>query len=372
MRTDMNEYMINRQDIENLRKKPDIANKSNVALKVGTYYASSQITSEQRILAETIFRLLIKDTEIKVRQVLVNTLKNAKNLPSDIINAILKDIDTVAIPFIQYSVALTDDDLLNILEVTNISRQIAVAKRPNLSSAVADAIAEKCSSAVIEHLLTNNTANITSPSFEKIINKYPSNEILQKGIIYRNNLPFDVIEKIISHISYKLKTYLVLNHDLPQDFAIDLINEIKEKLTLKISEDYSQDEQIHDFVKHLHRAGRLTHSLVVRSICSGDLMFFEHALSCLSDIPVSNIRKTLFNSSADFEIRNLLRKALLPKSVFTTIFSALKVISNIRFDCDQFSSKPYYKKIIERILSYAPNTEELSNDDLNYLLSKIS
>ncbi len=368
----MSDIVINKQDVEDLRKKLDVANKSNVARKVGDYYISSQITTEQRLLAEGIFRILIRDTEIKVRQVLADTLKNAQNLPSDIIDSILKDVDIVAVPFIQYSLALTDNDLINILNATSLPRQTAVAKRRNLSSTVSDAIAEKCSATVIEHLLTNKSSNIAPDSFEKIINKYPSNEILQKSIVYRNNLPFEVIEKIISRISYKLKTYLVLNHDLPQDFATDLINEIKEKLTLKISEDYSQDEQIHDFVKHLHHAGRLTHSLVTRSICSGDLLFFEHALSCLSDTPVFKVRKTLFNSSADFEIRNLLRKALLPKSVFATIFSALKVISSIRFDCDRFSAKLFCRKVIERILSYAPNTEELSHDDLNYLLSKIS
>ena len=158
---------------------------------------------------------------------------------------------------------------------------------------------------------------------------------------------------------------------MPQDFATDLINEIKEKLTLKVSEEYSQDDQIRDFVQHLYKANRLTYSLVTRAICAGDLMFFEHSLSFLAEIPVANVRKILFNSTADFEIRNLLRKAMLPKSVFPAIFNALKVINDVRFDCGQSNNKLFSRKVIERILSYTQSTEELSSDDLQYLLSQL-
>ena len=367
----MDNNSINRQDVEILQKSRDIASKSNIAQKVGKYYSSDNISPGNRLLAENIFRLLVKDTEIKVREVLADTLKYSNDLPHDIIDSIIKDKDSVALPFIQYYSSLTDDDLISILKASNLSKQKAVAKRKKLNSKISSFIADNCTDEVIEKLITNETAEIPNQAFENIINKYPENDILKKGIIYRENLPFEVIEKIISHISYKLKAYLVLNHNLPQDFASDLINEIKEKLTLKVSEEYSQDDQIRDFVQHLYKANRLTYSLVTRAICAGDLMFFEHALSFLAEMPVANVRKILFNSSADFEIRNLLRKALLPKSVFPTIFSALKVINEVKFDCGQTNSKLFSRKVIERILSYTPSTDELSNEDLNYLLSQL-
>lgn len=366
-----NNNLINRQDVNQLQKSPDIANKSNIAQKVGNYYNSSNISPSNRVLAENIFRLLVRDTEIKVRQVLADTLKDSNDLPHDIVNSIIKDSDSVALPFIQYYQSLTDEDLISILNSSNLPKQKAVAKRKSLSKNISSYIVNNCSDGVIEKLVTNETANIANETFEEIINKYPENDVLKKGIIYRNNLPFEVIEKIISHISYKLKAYLVLNHNLPQDFATDLINEIKEKLTLKVSEEYSQDDEIRDFVQHLYKANRLTYSLVTRAICSGDLTFFEHSLSFLAETPVANVRKILFNSTADFEIRNLFRKAMLPKSVFPAIFSALKVINDVRFDCGQSNNKLFSRKVIERILSYTPSTDELNSDDLNYLLSQL-
>lgn len=363
---------INQKDVSELRDRPDIKNKSQVALKVGRLYENSSLTEKCRSLAEGIFRILLHDAAVKVRETLASTLKDSHKLPQDIINNIIKDIDNVAIPFIQHYEDFSDDDLIEILNIANVAKQKAIAKRKNLSSRVSSSIVNKCLPEVIEDLLTNNSANIDNQTFEEIINRYPQNEILKKGIVYRSDLPFEVIEKIINHISYKLKTYLVLNHNLPQDFTTDLINEIKEKITLKISEEYSQDEQMRDFVQHLYKANRLTYSLVTRAICSGDLTFFEYSLSFLSETPVAAVRKTLFNSQADFEIRNLLRKALLPKSVFTTILNALKVINGIRFDCGRTNNHIFSRKVIERILSSTPLNDELSGEDLNYLISQIN
>lgn len=363
---------INREDVSELKKRPSVRNKSQIAFKVGKLYEQEKLTPNNRLLAEGIFRILLHDAAIKVRETLADTLKNAKNLPADIVNDIIKDIDTVAIPFIQHYEDISDNDLIEILGVANIAKQKAIAKRKNLSAQVSSAIVDKCMPEVIESLLTNDSSHIDNKTFEQIISLYPQNDILKKGIVYRSDLPFEVIEKIINHISYKLKTYLVLNHNLPQDFTSDLINEIKEKLTLKISEEYSQDEQMRDFVQHLYKANRLTYSLVTRAICSGDLAFFEHSLSFLAETPVSSVRKILFNSQADFEIRNLLRKALLPKSVFSTILNAIKVINGIKFDCGRTNNHVFSRKVIERILSSTPLNDELSGEDLNYLISQIN
>ena len=73
-----------------------------------------------------------------------------------------------------------------------------------------------------------------------------------------------------------------------------------------------------------------------------------------------------------WNIRNLLRKAYIPKTMFPAVFSALKVIKEIRFDCRRSSRRGFIHKVIERILSYGSVHEEMSDDDVRYLVSKIS
>lgn len=368
----MNRAPLNRQDIERLSATPGVEAKSIVAQKVSAYYNGSVVTPKGMKLAEDIFRIMVRDVELKVRQVLAESLKHCHNLPHDIVSSVIQDSDSVAVPFIKYYSNLSNDDLLKILSVTGINKQKAVAERLNLPHEISQYIVDKCPEEVVGVLISNDTASIHESTFNTIVEKYQQNEDIQKRLVYRSELPTSVIEKIANSLSEELKKHLILAHNLPADLATDIIEEVKEKTTLRISEDYSSDKQIEELVHQLYTSNRLTSGLVVRSICMGDLKFFEYAIVYLSDTPILEVRKILFNTSADFMVRNLLRKAYIPKSMFPAVFSALKVIKEIRFDCRQSNRKNFAHKVIERILSLTPNNEELSEEDINYLVSKIS
>ena len=104
----------------------------------------------------------------------------------------------------------------------------------------------------------------------------------------------------------------------------------------------------------------------------GDLKFFEYSLVYLSNTPLLEVRKILFNSQADFVIRNLLRKAFIPKNMFPAVFSALNIIRETHYNCSPNAKKTFVHKVIERILSVSNTDEELNENDIKYLISKIS
>lgn len=368
----MDNNKLNIQDVKNLSEKPQLENKSIVAQKVSAYYNGQTVTPKGMKLAEDIFRIMVRDVEIKVRQVLAESLKNCHNLPQDIVLSVIRDSDSVAVPFIKYYANLNNDDLIKILNIPSLSKQKAVAQRLNLPNEISEYIVDRCPEEVVGVLISNETARIHEKTYHSIIEKYHQSEEIKKRLVFRTELPTSVIEKIANSLSEDLKKRLILAHNLPVNLATDIIEEVKEKTTLRISEDYSSDKQIEELVHQLYTSNRLTPNLVVRSICMGDLKFFEYALVYLSNTPIIEVRKILFNTSVDFMIRNLLRKAYIPKTMFPAVFSALKVISEIRFDCRRNNRKSFAHKVIERILTYSPNNEELSEEDISYLVSKIS
>lgn len=368
----MSENSLNRQDALDLAKNATTENKSIVARKISAHYQEGAFSPQAVKLAEDIFRIMIRDTEIKVREVLSDSLKHCSDLPKDVVSAIINDKDSVAVPFLQYYTSLTNEDMIKILNVPGINKQKAIAKREGLSAEVSQYIAEKCSDEVVGELISNEKADIREKAFDTIVAKYSENDDIKQRLVHRSELPVSVIEKIVDKLSYRLKNYLMLNHNLPKDLATNLVDEVKEKITLSISEEYSSDNQIEELVHQLYKANRLTPGLVVRSICLGDLKFFEYAIVYLSETPIAEVRKILFNSQADFMIRNLLRKAFIPKTVFPAIFSALKVIREIKFDCGRTNRKSFGHKVVERILSFTQNNDELSQEDIKYLVSKIN
>lgn len=360
------------QDVKNLSSKPQLDTKAVVAQKVSAYYNGATVTPKGMKLAEDIFRIMVRDVEVKLRQVLAESLKNCHNLPDDIVSSVIRDTDTVAIPFIKYYADLNNDDLIKILNIPSVNKQKAVAQRLNLPNEISAYIIEKCPEEVVGVLISNETASIHEKTYTSIVEKYSESEEIKKRLVFRTELPTSIIEKIANSLSEELKKRLIMAHNLPANLVTDIVEEVKEKTTLRISEDYSSDKQIEELVHQLYTANRLTPNLVVRSICMGDLKFFEYALVYLSNTPIIEVRKILFNTSVDFMIRNLLRKAYIPKTMFPAVFSALKVIKEIRFDCRKNNRHSFAHKVIERILTYSPTNEELSEEDINYLISKIS
>lgn len=368
----MDKSRLTKEDVAKLSHDPKVENKSSVAQKIGAYYNGDAVTQLGLKLAEDIFRIMVRDVERKVRETLSESLKNCHALPLDIVQTLIHDVDSVAVPFIKYYGDLNKDDLVRILNIPSINKQKAVAQRLNLPNEISEYIVERCPEEVVGVLISNDTAQIFEKTYQSIIRKYQNSPHIQERLVFRTELPTSVIEKIVNSLSEELKKRLVLTHNLPNDLATDIVEQVKEKTTLKISEEYSSDKQIEELVHQLYTSNRLSPSLVVRSICMGDLKFFEYALVYLSNTPILEVRKILFNTALDFMVRNLLRKAYIPKTMFPAVFSALKVIKEINFDGCRSDRKSFSHKVIERILTYNPNTEDFNEEDINYLVSKIS
>lgn len=369
----MNDLNLTQEDVASLAKGQSVENKSTTIKKIAHYYVSGEELSERgRQLAEDIFRIMVQDIEVKVREVLAESIKNSHDLPHDIVSNIISDTETVSVPFIKFYNDLSNEDLISIIESRDLAKQKAVASRHNLPEEISHVISQKCPDDVVSTLISNESANIAEKTYEELIKRYNNNEDIKEKLIYRPQLPANIISKMMDTLSDELKKRLIMVHELPENIASDLVEQVKEKSTLKISEDFSSDKQIDDLVRQLYKSDRLTPSLVVRAICMGDLKFFEYALVYLSDTPLLEVRKILFNNQADFVVRNLLRKAFIPKSMFPAVFSALNVIKDIKFDCSKNAKDTFVHKVIERILSINNADEELSESDINYLISKIS
>ena len=117
------------EDVKNISQNPTVENKTDTVLKVTAYYNGSKITEKGLRLAEDIFRIMVEDVAVKVREILSESLKNCKNIPKDIANKLINDKNSVAIPFIKNYTNLTKEDLISILEAQNIDKQKAVAQR---------------------------------------------------------------------------------------------------------------------------------------------------------------------------------------------------------------------------------------------------
>lgn len=100
------------QDVNRLSHDLSVENKAAAAQKISAYYDGTDISERGRKLAEDIFRIMVEDVQVKVREVLSESLKNCKSIPRDITVKLINDQDSVAVPFIKYYAGMTFHQVL--------------------------------------------------------------------------------------------------------------------------------------------------------------------------------------------------------------------------------------------------------------------
>jgi len=195
----------------------------------------------------------------------------------------------VSLPVIQFSDVLTDDDLLNIIADNDEAKQVAVASRPSVSETVSSALVDTGNETVVTALVSNDGAEISRESFDKVVETLGDSEKVQEALVRRQKMPVAIAERLLTMVSENLRDELAARHEMPGGMADYLVLHSRERATVALSQE-SSAEEVGVLVRQLHQAGRLTPSIILRALCVGDMRFFEAALSILSDVPLVNAR----------------------------------------------------------------------------------
>ena len=85
-------------------------------------------------------------------------------------------------------------------------------------------------------------------------------------------------------------------------------------------------------VAQMQRNGRLTPSLVLRALCTGDIGFFEAAMAAKGDVSIENAQIFLSDEPSRRGLEALYRKAAMPEELYGTIRSAIDIVAEAGFD----------------------------------------
>lgn len=366
----MTEERFTKQDIELLRSNADGKARIKTAEKLSRQFNHGDLSEEQNSLAKDIFRIMVKDAEERVRAALSQNLKENPSIPHDIAVSLANDIDAVSLPMIQFSEVLTNKDLIQIVGSMDEEKQKAVASREYLESNVSDALVDKGTEEVIVTLVSNKSADIAEDSFNKVLSRFGDSEAIQRPMIDRNKLPITVAERLVTKVSEELQKRLLSRHDLPSNVATDIILQTRERATITLSTESSEDD-VRRLVAQLNKQKRLTPSIILRALCMGDLMFFEYAMSEFAEVSIENAR-VLIHDSGDLGLKRIYQTAQQPMSLYPAVRVAIDSIEEMQYDGGEKDRERYSRRMIEHILTqYDSMGIVFENDDIEYLLTKM-
>jgi uncharacterized protein (DUF2336 family) len=208
------------EDVKRLLADRSPVTRAETAAKIARDFDRGGITSEQRRIAEDIFRLLVKDAEVRVREALAHNLKDSPTLPHDVAVALARDVDSVALPMLAASQVLTDEDLVEIIRLQGgAQKQVAIAQRATVSERVAGELVEAGDGKSVAALLANTGARVSDASLGRAVDRFGTDEGVQTAMVARPKLPVAVAERLVFMVSEKLKDQLVRRHELPAALA---------------------------------------------------------------------------------------------------------------------------------------------------------
>lgn len=355
------------KDVERLLTDPSPDTRAVTAAKVARHFDASGLSDSERGLAEEIIRLMAHDAAARVRQSLSENLKYSTNLPHDVAMRLARDVEEVALPIISYSQVLNDGDLLEVIRSGSAAKQVAVAVRPTVSAEIADVLVREGDERVVAALVGNEGASIADTTLEKAVDRFGTSLAVQEPLVHRSRLPVTVSERLVALVSEKLQEYLVTHHELPAGTASDLLLRSRERATVALVAEGTDEESLEKLVLQLFVSGRLTPSLLVRAVCMGDVAFFEAGIAQLARIPLANAR-VLIHDGGSLGLKALFDRANLPAALLPATRVALDVIRETQFDGEPHDMERHRRKVLERILT---QYEALASEDLEYLLGKL-
>lgn len=357
---------LSKEDVQRLLEEPSSTVRAEVAGKLALDIDNPQLSESEMALAHEVVRLMAKDVEATVRISLSQNLRRAVRLPHDVAVQLANDIESVALPILQDSEVLTDQDLIAIIAKGSPQKHEAIATRATVSHTVSDAIITTAGEKAVEKLMNNTGAQISDTSYDKAVTRFEDSDVIKEAIVKRPVLPVTIAEKLTTRVSEKLRDYLVSHHELSPSVAADLVLQSRERTIVELASGSSEDE-IERLVAQMQEHGRLTPSIVLRALCMGDVLFFEAALAVRANIPLLNAR-ILIHDGGQLGMKTLYERAGMPPNMMSVVRAALDVVHETEMDGGSYDRERYRARVIERVLT---QFEDVGSDDFEYLLNKL-
>lgn len=344
-------YTLSAEDVASLLEDRSAATLLTVTSKIAGTYSHSPMKPADAQAAEQIFRLLLRDTETSVRAALSENVKQSKTLPRDIAMTMARDVEEVALPLLEHSEALTEEDLLELVETTDSpTRQLALSRRDHVPEKLSDALLAKGNDEVANTLVNNIGAELSEKGMTSIVERFPENKPLMSALVSRPLLSAAVAEKLISHVSASLAKTLKDKYKLPDKEIEQEVEKTREGETLKLVRATHDQGEIDKLVHQLQSFHRLTPTIILSALCQGNFAFFETALARLSGIAVSNAR-ALISDRGDLGFRAIYNKSGLPETMFPAVRNLLRSARSLDAEGDKPGTPGYANRLVERLLS---------------------
>ncbi len=341
---------LSEDDIRILVRHPDPEKRANAAQRICRTVRTSSLSDSETQLATDLLKFMAKDAVEMVRRALAITLRNSQELPRSVALQLISDVDNIALPIIEFSPVLTDEDLIEVLKSDAAAKILAVARRPKVSGNLVKAIVRYGDSKAVATVAANDGALIDADTAEDILDFYYDDDLIKEAMISRADLPNTIMEKLISMVSEEAAVILNEKHKIAAPQAVNIASQARERASLDLVLDDDSDKDIREFSLHMAQMGRLTPSFIIRAIGLGRMSVVKHSLAVLAGIS-SNKAGLMMYDTGPFGLSALCKQAGLSELNAKIVRAGCAIYRDLEISGIEYDANYFQTLMLERTLT---------------------
>jgi uncharacterized protein (DUF2336 family) len=268
---------------------------------------------------------------------------------------------------LSFSPAFTDDDLVEIVRLGGPVRQLAIAKRPQLSRKVTDSPAESGGERAVATACANPNAEFSERALDKVIDRFEASERVLAAVAYRRALPLAITERLVHLVSEQVRDHLIGHHALSPQTALEIALSARERATIDLVDQAGRTADVKGFVGHLNSAQKLTASLLLRGLAQGHMTFFEWGVAELAGVP-HHRTWLMIHDAGPLGLRAIYERAGLPARLFPAFRAGVDTFHSMEFDGGARDRERFQEHMLQRFLT---QPQAAAREDVEYLIDKM-
>lgn len=263
------------------------------------------------------------EMDIAVRKQLAKQFANVPSAPHGLIQQLANDEFSVAKDVLLKSTVLNDDDLVAIARSQGQDKLEAIAGRHSVSEAVSEAIVEHGDDQVVVKLVSNTGAKVSRTTFQRVVERSESSEILQAPLVGREDLPPDMLQDMFMFVSSELRTKIGDKLDaLPPEMVEKAFNSAAQNFSDEVRKMKDADRRAMVYVSEMTRRKELNERLLHELLRNNQTVEFMHTFGRLADVDIKTVRRIM--ETRNFEgVAIMCKAARFDRTTFSTIVGSI-------------------------------------------------
>lgn len=226
--------------------------------------APDRYTSTERQHFDVILSKVTESVEIALRAEIAHKLADVPTAPRGLVRQLAHDAITVAQPILERSAALTEEDLIQVVQQRTQDHMKAISRRREVPEQLAAELVERGDREVLVTLAGNQGARFSGDTMTRLVEHSRTISDLQPPLTVRYDLPPHLLTQMYFFVSSALKREILKRSDLLDPALIDEAIEGNRVRILKqaISEADAEVGDARKFVEAKIRSNQLNETLL--------------------------------------------------------------------------------------------------------------